>query len=330
MKKLLNFSTHPGDPELFGDNWENAGSFLDKWQFDGFELYPVGNYPFARIPTRLIEGVHLRFFIFLYEIWREEEKALLDIFGSWENVEHFYGGRNPETIVDAYASQLDLAESFGCSYVVFHPAHLDLNHIYDWNFPYHWQETLGLCSEILNASLKKTEFTGLLLFENLWWPGSFRLQDEREYWYLLERVDYDRCGIVLDTAHLINAHGGFELEQDAIAYVLRKVGSLGELRKEIRSVHLTSSLSGGYISESMMKRTTKKMNSANFWQRFQQARQHVSKIDPHLPFTSSEIEKLFDVIEPDNVVFEFTFKGLDTWQEKIRLQKKALRQRFWQ
>ena len=32
MKKLLNFSTHPGEPELFDDDWNKAAEFLKKGQ----------------------------------------------------------------------------------------------------------------------------------------------------------------------------------------------------------------------------------------------------------------------------------------------------------
>lgn len=328
QRKLLNFSTHPGDPGLFGDDWTSVEAFLHQWQFDGFELLPVGNYDFEKIPPRLIQGLHLRFFIFLREIWEGRSKALLDIFGSWENVDHFYGGRTRDTIVTAYAQQFDLAEQLGAEYVVFHPVHCELAHIYDWKFPYHWQETLDLCSEILNESLAESNYSGLLLFENLWWPGSFRLEDTGEYDYLRKRVNYERCGIVLDTAHLLSSCGGFDDEKKAIAHLLKKVDAMGALRREIRTVHLTSSLSGSYIQQSRANGSPLH-EVTSFRKKFELARKHVSKIDPHEPFTHPDIAKLFDLIEPDNVVFEFTFTSIDVWQDKIRRQKNALQKRLW-
>jgi len=328
MKKLLNFSTHPGDPEMFGDDWTEIAAFLNQWQFDGFELYPVGNYPFDTIPARLIQGMHLRFFIFLREIWQGDEMELLLLFENWQNVEHFYGGRTRDAIIDAYVYQLNLAQQLGCEYVVFHPVHCDLAHIYDWKFPYHWRDTLTLCSEVLNASLAQSSYKGLLLFENLWWPGSFRLTNHREYDFLRERVNYDRCGIVLDTGHLFNSVGGFDKEEEAIDYLLRKVKRFGTMRKEIRTVHLTSSLSGSYIKQSRKENGTVPP-TAHFWQRLSLARKHVSRIDPHNPFTNPRIGKLFDLIQPDNIVFEFTFNTLDMWQDKIRQQKQVLLQRLW-
>ncbi len=55
----------------------------------------------------------------------------------------------------------------------------------------------------------------------------------------------------------------------------------------------------------------------------------VMQIDRHDPFTSPAIERLFTRIEPADVVFEFSFRDLATWQEKIRVQKQALRERLW-
>ena len=310
-------------------------SFLKKGRFDGFELYPVGDYPFHTIPAHLIEGIHLRFFVFIREMWRQDEKGLLQLFDNWFNVEHFYGARSPEVIVDTYARQLDLAQQLGCDYVVFHPVHCDMRHVYDWQFPYDWRESLDICSEILNASLKKSSFNGWLLFENLWWPGSFRLEEIAEYDYLREHVNYQRCGIVLDTAHMIAA-GAYRkvhcsTEEEAINLLLDKVKKLGGLKSEIRTVHLTSNLSAGYIKSSMAAaaQTHKEIEELDFWQRLQHARRHVSRIDPHLAFSSPEIGRLFDLVEPENTVFEFTFKGMDEWQQKIAIQKSALQNRLW-
>lgn len=123
LHRLLNFSTHPGEPELFNDDWEVAARFLGKWGFDGFELYPVGDYPFERIPAELITGLHLRFFVILAPIWRGDSKRLLEIFGDWETVKGFYGGCDADWITKVYTRQLDLAHRLGCRYVVFHPVH---------------------------------------------------------------------------------------------------------------------------------------------------------------------------------------------------------------
>lgn len=327
ITKLLNFSTHAGEPELFEDNWLKITDFVNTQGFAGLELLPVGDYPFTRIPAPLVHGLHLRFFVFLEYIWRNDQKKLLDFFGTMADVKRFYGGTDRQYIIDAYARQLQLAHDLGCEYVVFHPVQCDLAHIYNWQFPWNWQDTLDICSEILNAALENSPYSGLLLFENLWWPGSFRLDSAREYEYLRQKVNYDHCGIVLDTGHLLSSCGGFEMEKDAINYLVKRLRQMGGLTKEIKTVHLTCSLSGNYIKTS--QKTAKPPKESTFWQQLAAARSHVSKIDPHEPFTSPEIGRIFDIIAPEWLVFEFTFRDIETWQRKISSQKMALHDKLW-
>ena len=87
MKRLLNISTHPGEPEMFNDDRREAGRFLESRQFDGFELYHVGDYPCERIPAELVTGLHMRFFAILAPIWRGDEKRLLEIFGDHQTID---------------------------------------------------------------------------------------------------------------------------------------------------------------------------------------------------------------------------------------------------
>ncbi len=327
--RLLNFSTHDGDTELFENDWNRTTSFVKGHGFDGIELLPVGNYPFERIPSELIYSIHLRFFIFLRNMWRQDTKALERQFGSMENVQLFYGSRDRQCIVNTYVTQLDLAKTLGCRTVVFHPAQCDLDHVYDWQFPWHWKETIDICAEILNQALKKSRYTGWLLFENLWWPGSFRLDHAEEYEYLRRKMDYDRCGIVLDTGHMLNSSGSVNVsEPDAIGYLISRARKMGELKHEIRALHLTCSLSGEYIRESREKKPPLNPEE-DFWARLSAARRHVGRIDPHDPFTLPEIGTFVEMIQPEQVVFEFSFRDIPTWEQKIRLQKTALDRVLW-
>lgn len=332
VRRLLNFSTHPGEPELFDDDWGRVGAFLKRWDFDGFELYPVGNYPFQRIPAALITGLHLRFFVILTPVWRKAHTRLMDIFGSRDSAAAFYGTPyetlGPEWIADFYAGQLDLAHRLNCGYVVFHPVHCELEHIYDWRFPWKTEETLDMCAEVINAATARSNFNGRILFENLWWPGSFRLLDPREYDYLRSRVNYSRCGIALDTGHLLNTNPDLTNEVEAVDFLLDHIDTMGETKREIYTVHLTRSLSGEYIGQSRKDGRPDK-NGQTFWEQFDTARRHVGNIDQHEPFTYEGIARVLEKIDPENVVFEFTFSGIDQWEEKIAAQKQALNVFLW-
>jgi sugar phosphate isomerase/epimerase len=329
IQRLLNISTHPGEPQrLFDNDWRQAEAFLDRWGFDGFELYPVGDYPCERIPARIVTGLHLRFFIILAPLWRNNLQRLLEIFGDWQTVAQFYGGRDAEWITACYRRQLDLARHLGCAYVVFHPVHCELEYIYDWRFPWSVRETLDLCAEVVNAATAGTAYDGLVLFENLWWPGSFRLDSPEEYDYLLQRIDYPRCGIALDTGHLLNKNPALKDERQAADYLLRCIDDLGDTARHIRTVHLTKSLSGDYIRDSQA--LVDPFNGAKtFRQRLDQARRHVARIDRHEAFETPAVAAVLEKIAPEHVVFEYTYKDMAEWEHKIGVQKEALRGMLW-
>ncbi len=327
-QRLLNFSTHAKDLEFFHDDWSRARKFLSQWEFDGFELYPVGDYPFERIPPDIITGIHLRFFVILAPIWRQDTRRLLSIFGDWQSVEHFYGGRDPQCIVDLYSRQLNLAHQLDCAYVVFHPVHCELEYIYNWRFPWSVEETLDLCAEVINAATAQSPYAGRILFENLWWPGSFRLDSPEEYDYLLSRVNHPCCGIVLDTGHLLNKKCNITSEAQAVVELLRSIDNLGETVRHIHAVHLTRSLSGDYVRNTQGL-TQPFYPRQTFWERLEQARRHVARIDQHEAFKSSKIAAVIEKIQPDQVVFEFTFENMVQWQAKISAQKKALQHCLW-
>lgn len=332
VRRLLNFSTHPGEPEMFHDDWNEAAQFLDRWEFDGFEIYPVGDYPCAAIRPDIVAAIHLRFFVILAPIWREDRKRLLEIFGDWETVEHFYGGRvadrGAEWIAAFYARQLDLAEHLGCEYVVFHPAHCELDHVFNWRFPWRVDDTLALSADVVNAATRRSRFSGYILFENLWWPGSFRLDDPREYDALVSRVDHPNCGIALDTGHLLNKNPALNDERQAADYLSDCVDNLGEVAREIRTVHLTKSLSGDYVRESRAW-TDPWGEARTFWEKLDVARRHVGRIDQHMAFEESHVGAVVEKIAPQNVVFEFTFRNMAEWEVKIAAQKTALAGTLW-
>jgi sugar phosphate isomerase/epimerase len=328
MQRLLNISTHPGEPEMFNNDWRQAEQFLQQWEFDGFELYPVGDYPCECIPAEIVTGLHLRFFVILAPVWRGDTQRLLDIFGDWESIDRFYGGRDAEWITTCYTHQLDLAHHLGCRYVVFHPVHCELEHIYDWQFPWKVNDTLDLCAEVINAATHRSVFAGHILFENLWWPGSFRLDSPAEYDYLLSRVEYPHCGIALDTGHLLNKNFQLKDEREAADYLRHAIDNLGEVARHIHTVHLTKSLSGDYI------RNTRQIagpfnGGQNFWVQLGQARHHVGQIDRHEPFETPWVAEIFEKIDPAHVVFEFTFNSMVQWEHKIKTQKQALLNHFW-
>ncbi len=327
MRFLLNISTHAQDLSLAGKDWRDASSLLQETGFDGFELYPVGDYDFDAIPKELIGGIHLRFFVMLKQIWHNDTNGLLDIFGDEETVRQYYGGHDRQCVIDYYKKQLDLAVAFDCPYVVFHPVHYELDYVFNWRPPWCWEETVDLSAEVINEVVRDSNYRGWILFENLWWPGNFRLDDRREIDRLFERLDYGKSGIVLDTGHLLNKNQSLEDEEQAITYLFKEVDRLGESRELIKAVHLCKSLSGEYVRESM-QRSNPFGNAVSFRDRFAVAARHVRRIDIHDAFDHPSIAGLYDKIEPETTVFEFSFRSRKEWVDKIYRQQRALGEVF--
>ena len=327
MRFLLNISTHPGDVAIAGEHWADALSLLEQTGFDGYEIYPVGDYDYDVIPERIIGGIHLRFFVMIRQIWNNDRQALVDMFGSEENVRFYYGGTDRDAIIDCYRRQLDLACRFDVPYVVFHPVHYELDYVFNWQPPWNWRETIDLSAEIISEVVRQTSYKGWILFENLWWPGNFRLDSVREIERLLSGVSYSRCGLVLDTGHVFNKNQSLKTEAEAISFLLDEVDRLGEYRDLVRAVHLCRSLSGDYVRVS---RTIANpfAGAATFWERFGVAARHVRHIDRHEAFEHPSIAALFDRIEPETVVFEFSFASREEWLGKIERQKRALGECF--
>ncbi len=328
MRFLLNISTHANDLAIAGERWEHAVSLLDETGFDGYELYPVGDYEYDTIPEEIIGGIHLRFFVMLKQIWGNDRQQLLAMFDNERNIEMYYGGTSRETIVACYRTQLELARRFNCPYVVFHPVHYELDYIFNWDPPWSWEEMVDLSADVVNEVVRDTAYDGWFLFENLWWPGNFRLDDVREIDRLFSKLDYHKPGLVLDTGHILNKNQSLKNEKEAIDYLLDEVDRLGEYRNLVKAVHLCKNLSGEYVTASM-KQKSPFGEAKTFHERFAVASRHVRQIDVHDAFDHSSISGLFESIEPETTVFEFSFSSREEWVDKIRRQKKSLEKMFF-
>ena len=323
MKYLLNISTEASDLDIAGEDWSAVVALLEEERFDGVEVYPTPGYDLTKIPASIVTGLHLRFFVIIEPIWHGDRRRLLEIFGNEDTVRHFYGGTDRQALIDAYREQLRVAAEFGCEYVVFHAAQCELEYIFDWQFPWTWQHSIDLCAELINEVMRDTDYQGKLLFENLWWPGSFRLDGPEEIERLLGAVRYPNSGVVLDTGHILNKNQAIQGEADAIAYLLDAVKSLGTAASTIQAVHLTRSLSADYVIMSRQLQNAY-AGAETFWDRFEIARRHVEQIDTHDAFESPAIAALFEFIAPEHVVFEFAFKSLAEWRRMVRTQCNAL------
>ena len=73
---------------------------------------------------------------------------------------------------------------------------------------------------MINVLFKGAEDGPDLLLENLWWPG-LTMTDPALTGRLLDRVEYPKKGLMLDTGHLMNANRNLAGQREGVDYIHR-------------------------------------------------------------------------------------------------------------
>jgi len=309
--------------DWFDNDSRQVEDFLNRNRLDGFELIFHGNFATGPFPEQNIHGIHMCYWPVWLDFWRGDEKALLRQFQNQENIKHYYGGLDRQSIIDQYRAEFKKAKELKAGYVVFHVSHVELDHIYDWDFTYSDWDVLKAAAELANEVFGDEDKGVAVLFENLWWPGlNFISPKLVQDFYDL--IDYPRKGFMLDTGHLMITNRELMDEAKACEYILDMAAGLGSLKKEIKGIHLSKSLSGEYLKldHSAKKQAIKEID--DIWARNMEARKHIMKIDQHNPFEGSVIGKVIDDLQPDYVIYELLPKSLDELEAVVSIQNRAL------
>lgn len=306
--------------DRFHCNSSEITNLLGKHNIDGVELLNSLMWDENIIPSGIVRGVHLKYYPTWLDFWNNNESELLRQFGSNEEIKDYFGGTTRKSIIDNYKREIQQADKIGAEYVVFHVAHVQVEHSYTYEFTYTDEEIIDATAELINEVFKGLNTNIKLLFENLWVPGLTFLSKEMLL-RLLEKVQYSNSGFMLDTAHLMNTNLDLTNEKEGIQYILDTVNNLGELRKFIKGIHLNCSLSGKYVKE-QIQQTHKCKLSLDYMKK--NVLYHIMKIDMHKPFSDVDAKKLIDLIEPEYVVYEFITRSLEELDEYIAIQNKAL------
>ncbi|MCB2297635.1 TIM barrel protein [Clostridium tagluense] len=320
MLKLINLSTYKCDMDRFHDNSWEITNLLEKHNMDGVELLNSLMWNENIIPSSIVRGVHLKYYPTWLDFWNNNEGELLRQFGSHEEIKNYYGAATRQCIIDNYRKEIQQADKIGAEYVVFHVAHVQVEHAYTYDFTYTDEEIIDATSELINEVFKGLNTNIKLLFENLWLPGLTFLSKDMLL-RLLEKVNYSNKGFMLDTAHLMNTNFDLTNEKEGIQYILDTVNNLGELKKFIKGIHLNCSLSGEYVKEQIQANRKCKLP---FNEMKENALFHIMKIDMHKPFSDTDVKRIIDFIHPEYVIYEFITRSLEELEEYITIQNKAL------
>ncbi|EKX99803.1 TIM barrel protein [Selenomonas sp. oral taxon 138] len=319
MLTLTNLSNADCDVEnLLQNSSDTLAEVLCTHRLDGIEFMLCAPWDRTMFPAAYIKGVHLMFWPSWLDFWRGDRAALLEEFGSEENVCSYYGSLHVADWVEAWKENLRQAAECTPHYVVFHVAHNRTSEMYTRAFSASDEDVIRATIELVNEIAIEIPQGCRLLFENLWWPGlTFRQPHLAAL--LLEQVNYADTGFMLDTGHLMNTNLNLKSEAEGAAYVLKVYRELGEVGRRIYGVHLHQSLSGVYTRE-MMRRHQGTHRSLSW----REGMDYVLHVDRHEPFRTEAARWILDTVQPDYLVHEFLQHSRVDLDQKLRMQRFAL------
>jgi len=319
MLTLTNLSNADCDVEkLLQNSPDTLAEILHTHMLDGIEFMLCAPWDRTMFPADYIKGVHLLFWPTWVDFWRGDRAALIEEFGSEENVRAYYGSLDVADWVERWKENLRQAAECQPQYLVLHVAHNRTSEMYTRAFAATDEDVIRATIELVNEIACEIPEGCKLLFENLWWPGLTFCQP-RLAAMLLEQVSYADTGFMLDTGHLMNTNFDLSSEADGAAYVEKIYRDLGEIGKRVYGVHLHQSISGAYTKE-MMRRHADEHEPLDW----REAMEYVLQVDLHQPFQTDAARQILDMIQPDYLVHEFLQRSRADWESKLRTQRYAL------
>ncbi len=321
MKTQINITTSSGDLDRYVSD-KDLISVLDRFGLDGVEMMYCGEDEEKIIPAEKVIGLHMSCPYAWLDFWNGDMKRCLKEFDTLENVYTFYGGRDRQALIEHFCKDVEIAKRYQAEYMVFHVS--DTLSLESMTGRYHHtdEEVIDAACELINAVLEKslTNYTPLLLLENLWEPGLTFTRPEMTK-RLLDGIKYPNKGIMLDTGHLLHTNLKLRTQEEAVAYIHECLDRHGDLCQYIRGIHLNQSLTGIYMEEVHKNPPTL---SDDYWKRMETVYTYVFKADQHKPFTCAGVKKLIERIHPDYLTYEFISENREAHMEMLKAQVAAL------
>lgn len=279
---------------------------------DGIELVSCWEDNF--ITRDLIQGIHLPFFTSWMDYYLKNEDRVIEEFGSMDIARELFANE-PEEIYKCYLPALSYASSLG-AYSVFHMANCNSLEYLGQNHFYSDKDVIDAGADLVNKLVKEANIKSPLLFENLYVPG-LKFTNLALTKRLLEKVDYNNIGFVLDTGHLMCTNEDLETEDEAWDYVDEIIEYNREILPFIKVVHLHGSQSGKLIK--VYKENPPQL-TGDFYENLKDYYKYVNKIDTHSIVRSKKARDLIEKINPDYLVLEFSYRDRKDMEEKIKRQ----------
>ena len=287
---------------------------------DGAELIWSGEDLPAALPCPDCLGYHLVFYPDWIDLWNEDFAALERKFGSEEKWRAFFGGGREE-LVATYAADMARAAEAGAKYAVFHVSDVSVEEGYTYEWLHSDEAVIDAAAELINLLCEREKPPFSVLVENQWWPG-FTFTDPKKTARLLDAIETDDKGILLDVGHLMNANTALRTQEEGAEYVAEMVRAHGKLAERIRAMHLHYSLSGEYV-----RANTGRLPAdlpEEYFERFAYSYAHILNIDRHQPWTSPAVRGLVELVSPEYLTHELSASGPEARLAAVRIQRAAL------
>lgn len=308
------------DMDRFHDR-DTLKHFYGNHGIDGVELMLCGNWNISeKITCSDVIGIHLSFFPSWMDFWTGNREALNKEYGEEKIWKEYYGGCEQADFLRKWEEELEIAHQLNVKYVVFHVSECTLEECVTYRFRYTDEQVCLAAAEIINHLLKGKSYQFYFLAENLWWSG-LTLTNPEVTQNFLDRIHYDRKGIMLDTGHLIHTNNDIATQEEAVQYIHSVLEKNGELCKYIKGIHLNQSLSGKYVKEIIAHPP---QLATNYKDRLMQIYPHIFKIDYHKPFTADGVTNLIQQISPRFLTFELITNNNQEHEDALKQQLNAL------
>ncbi|MEN6340358.1 MAG: TIM barrel protein, partial [Clostridiaceae bacterium] len=225
MKTLFNLTTSPNDMERFPTRAELLALMEG---FDGVELLVCEEDEKNIVPSERVFGIHMGYFPYWLDFWRGNASALMAEYGSLEACERYYGGSTREALLRRFRGDLAAAEAYGAEYVVFHVSDASIAESFAGTYAHTSAEVIDATCELLNELFDDASYRPALLLENLWQPG-LTLTDPAMTRRLLDGIDYENTGFMLDTGHLFHTNEAICSQEEGLRYIHAMLDSHGAL-----------------------------------------------------------------------------------------------------
>lgn len=280
---------------------EDLIAFYRSYGCDGMEVIRCGEELGGMVSPDMVRGVHMGFYAYWLDFWRQDWKRLIEEFGSKETCVGFYGGEKPEALLSGFRRDLKFAQEMEAEYVVFHVSDVTVSEVFHRSFHHTDEEVVDGAAEVIHELLNGTDYSFYFLMENLQWPGLTMTRPEITQ-RLLSKISYPKKGIQLDLGHLMCTNPKLDDQRSCLSFVHEMLTAHGELCQWIKGVHMHQSHSGKRIRQAMEHPP---IMEPEFYARFSQVYEFLRQVDTHSPMTCPGTRELIQRIDPLFLTHEF-------------------------